>query len=87
MLQDGYLKLNLSGVFILGILMFMISFFIYVYLISKNDLGYIVPILTAFVYISVFTASYFVFNEIFTPIKITAILLILMGVIVLSINK
>lgn len=70
-----------------GVLMYGISFLIYIYLISKYDLGIIIPLLAAFVYILVFVSSYFILHEQFTILKIVAIVLILLGVILLGIGS
>lgn len=67
--------------------MYGISFLLYVYLISKHDLGYIIPVTAAFVYVIVFTASYFIFDETFTAAKIAGIVMILSGLIFLNLGK
>lgn len=72
---------------VLGVLLYGISFLLYVYLLSKYDLGYIIPLVTAFVYIIIFAASYFVFNEAFTIMKIAGITLIVLGLVFLNLNK
>lgn len=71
----------------IGVLLYGLSFLLYVYLISKFDLGYIIPLTTALVYAVVFIASYFLFKEVFTVAKIIGITLILSGVILLSLGK
>lgn len=82
---DGKFSLTLSSLAILGILFYGVSFLLYIVLISKFSLGYIIPLTTAFVYILVFLASYFIFKEGFTPIKIVAIIMIIGGVILLNV--
>ena len=72
---------------ILGVLLYGVSFVLYTYLISKNDLGYIIPLTTALVYVLIFIASFVIFKESFTLQKILAIVLILAGVILLNIKK
>lgn len=84
---ENAVKFNLNPQFILGILLYGISFFLYIYLISKFQLGFIIPLTTALVYTLVFFASYFVFHEVFTVVKVAAIALIITGVIILSLNK
>ena len=71
--------LNLGGVFFYGL-----SFIVYTYLIAKYNLGYIVPLATGLVYILVFTASYFIFKENFTVLKVVAIAMIIGGVVLLN---
>jgi small multidrug resistance pump len=86
-LDDGKLSFNLGLYAISGILLYGLSFVLYTYMISKNDLGYIIPVSTALVYIGIFLASFFIFKEAFTAMKVVGICLILGGVILLNINK
>lgn len=83
---DNALKLNLNPYSIIGILLYALSFVLYIYLISKFDLGYIIPLTTALVYSVIFAASFFIFHEVFTVLKIAAISLIILGVILLNIK-
>ena len=87
--QPNYLKLpfNVNLFTIAGIVLYGISFLLYIYLISRFDLGYIIPLAAAFVYILIFTASFFIFNETFTTLKFVGISLIVAGLIVLNIKK
>jgi len=70
-----------------GIVLYGLSFILYIYLISKFDLGYIIPLTTALVYILIFTASFIIFKEPFTALKVVAIGLIISGVILLNNSK
>lgn len=81
---DGKITWNISLLTLLGIMTYGISFLLYIVLISKFSLGYIVPLTTALVYILVFTASYFIFKEHFTTIKTLAIIMIVTGVLLLN---
>lgn len=80
------LGFNFNYWFILGIIIYGISFLLYIYLISKFDLGFIIPLLAAFVYIFVFAGAFFILHEEFTLLKIAAITLILIGIILLSVS-
>lgn len=84
---ENAIKFNLNPYSILGLLLYGVSFPIYIYLISKYDLGFIIPIAAAFVYVIIFTASFLLFKESFTVIKIIAISLIIFGVVLLQLNK
>lgn len=86
LMHIGKLVLPVTLPTLIGIGLYGTSFLIYLFLISKFDLGYIIPLTTALVYIIIFTASFFFFNEIFTPLKIIAILLIIGGVILLNLG-
>ena len=65
-IADGKPALHLTPFSVTGIFLYGVSFILYMYLLSKYDLGYIIPITTALVYIVIFTASFFVFHEVFT---------------------
>jgi drug/metabolite transporter (DMT)-like permease len=84
---DGRAHFNLNAYTLTGLTLYGISFVLYTFLIAKYDLGYIIPLATGLVYVMIFTASYFIFKEVFTPIKIIGIFLIIGGVIVLNLNK
>lgn len=81
---DGKLTWNITLLTVLGILTYGVSFLLYIVLISKFNLGYIVPLTTALVYILVFSASYFIFKEHFTVLKVLAIVMIMGGVLLLN---
>jgi drug/metabolite transporter (DMT)-like permease len=84
---DNKLQFNLNFYTLMGVFLYGLSFLIYTFLIARYNLGYIIPLTTAFVYIVVFAASYFIFNEIFTPLKIMGILFITLGLILLNLKK
>lgn len=86
-IMDNKIHLNLGFYIISGIALYGISFLIYTFLISKYDLGYIIPVSTALVYIFIFAASFFIFKEVFTAVKIVGIFLILGGLVLLNLNK
>lgn len=83
---DGKPHFNLGPYAISGIILYALSFALYTYLIAKNDLGYIIPVATALVYVGIFLASFFIFKETFTALKVVGIFLILGGVILLNIK-
>ncbi len=87
LLESGRPTLNINPLVIFGIALYATSFLLYIYLISKFDLGYIIPLTTALVYLIIFIASFVIFDEIFTFVKILGIILILTGVILLNIKK
>lgn len=84
---EGKWHVNINWSTASGVALYGLSFLIYVYLISKYDLGYIIPLTTALVYVLIFTASYFVFKEVFTPLKILGIVLILSGLVFLNLKR
>lgn len=85
-IADGKLLFNVTPALVIGIGLYAIGFVVFTYLVSKYDLGYILPLTTAVVYTTVFTVSLFVFNEAFTFTKVLAIALILIGVFLLNLS-
>lgn len=86
-LADSKLHFNVNIYTVAGIILYGISFLTYIYLISKFDLGYIIPVAAAFVYILIFVASYLIFKEVFTVTKILGITFIVVGLIIMNLKK
>jgi len=84
---NSKLHFNLNAYTVAGLTLYGLSFILYVYLISKYELGYIIPLAAGFVYILIFVGSFFIFKESFTAIKILAITLILFGIVLLNLDK
>ena len=85
--SNNKLQFNLNLYALVGIFLYGTSFLLYTFLIAKYDLGYIIPLATALVYVVIFTASYFIFKESFGALKVIGILLIVAGVILLNIKS
>ena len=84
--MNGRIHFNLNLYVLTGIVLYGTSFLLYIYLISKYDLGYIIPLTTALVYALIFIASFIIFNEAFTAFKVAGITLIVTGLIFLNIK-
>jgi drug/metabolite transporter (DMT)-like permease len=81
------LQFNINAYTVAGLFLYGVSFLLYIYLISKNDLGYIIPLAAAFVYILIFAGSFIVFKESFTVAKVIGIGMIVGGLIFLNLGK
>jgi len=84
---NSKISFNLNIYVLSGIVLYGLSFISYIYLISKNELGYIIPISAAFVYLIIFLASFLIFKEVFTAFKIIGIALIVIGLTFLNLKK
>ena len=80
------LHFNVNAYTVAGTLLYGSSFLLYVYLISKNDLAYIIPVAAAFVYIVIFLAAFVIFHESFTLPKIFGIALIVGGLVLINLK-
>lgn len=83
---DSKIGFNLGFFTISGVVLYGLSFLIYTYLIAKYDLGFIIPIATALVYVVIFVASFIIFKESFTMLKIIGIILILVGIVFINLS-
>lgn len=83
---NSVLNFNVSLQTIAGFICYVASFLVYMYLISKYNLSYIIPLATAFLYIFILIISIFILKEPFTLIKGIGFFLILIGVILLNIK-
>ena len=70
-----------------GVVLYGLSFITYILLISRFELGYIIPLTTALVYIVIFAASFAIFKESFTALKVAGIVLIIAGLVLLNIKS
>jgi multidrug transporter EmrE-like cation transporter len=84
---NGRPHLNLGWYNSAGLVLYVVSFLVYTFLIAKYDLGYILPLVTGFVYVAIFVASYFIFHENFTATKIVGIAMILAGLVFLNLKS
>jgi len=84
---ENSIKFNFNLLSFSGFFLYGVSFLLYIYLLSKFNLGFVIPLTTALVYVLIFIASFVIFKESFSAIKIFAITLILSGVVILNLNK
>ncbi|WP_370831115.1 hypothetical protein [Clostridium sp.] len=86
-ISTGVFTLKISLISIIGLVCYLCSFSMYMFLISKFDLTYIVPVTTGIVQVATFILATMIFKESVTVSKVVATGLILMGVILLNIKK
>ena len=83
---NGTLNFNLNIISIIGLFLYVISFILFFYMMSKYNLSYIVPILTGILYISIIMLSTIILKETITTIQLVGIGFILVGVITMNIK-
>lgn len=86
-IATGIFTLKISLISIIGLVCYLCSFLMYMFLISKFDLTYIVPVTTGIVQVATFVLAIIIFKESVTVSKVVATGLILIGVILLNIKK
>ncbi len=83
----AFFSLKISWLSLLGLLMYVCSFLVYMSLIAKAELSYITPVSSAAVYILTMLVSCFILHESFDLYKGIGILLILAGVVFMNLKK
>lgn len=86
-LTTGIFSLKISLLSILGLLCYMCSFLLYMFLVSKLDMTYLVPISTAFTQVLTFIFAVLIFKESITVSKALGTVMILIGVVIMNIKK
>ncbi|MDE6743538.1 MAG: hypothetical protein K2J95_06645 [Lachnospiraceae bacterium] len=72
---------------LLGILCYGLSFLIYLYVISKFDLGVIIPIIGGVVNILILLVSYFILKESLSACSIIGAVIISIGIVIMNLGK
>ena len=84
---NGIFNIKLSLISILGLLCYLSSFLIYILILPKFNLSYIMPITSAISYIGIFILSALVLKETITSNGIIGACIILVGIIIMNIHK
>lgn len=85
--NSGNISLNFNMKMILGLLCYVVSFLLYMFLVSKYDLSYIVPITQGVIYILIFLSSVVIFKDKVTVFSIIGTIMVISGIILLNIKK
>lgn len=86
-ISTGVFSLKISLLSILGLACYMCSFLMYMFLISKFEMTYIVPISTGITQVLTFILAVLVFKESITLSKIAGTAFILIGVAIINFKK
>lgn len=71
---------------IVGLLCYLVSFLLWMYIISKSDVSFIVPLGVALTNLAILFSSYFILHETFPATTIIGASLIIIGAIILNIR-
>lgn len=84
---DDRLVWNIGLLTVLGILCYGLSFLLLMFLVSRYELSFIIPVTTALGQILIFIVAVTIFKEQFTVLKLLAITLIVTGVLLLQMKS
>ena len=78
--------LALSGKTVMGILCYLLSFLLWLIIVSKTQLSFAMPLSVGVVNILVFLGSAYFLNEQITPIKIIGLVVIIIGLFLITVS-
>lgn len=81
------LDINLNKISIIGILCYGVSFLLYLGVISKFDLGVIIPIVGGVVNIAILFVSLFLLKETLSINMIVGAIVIIIGIVIMNIKS
>lgn len=81
---SGRFSLTFGYITLLGLLCYICSFLIYMSLVAKYDLSYIVPLSTGGIYLLTYVASVGIFHEKLNAPRIVGSIVILAGIVLVN---
>ncbi len=83
---SGKLNVDISFITMLGMLFYCCSFLLYMVILQKFDLSFIIPVTTGVIYVVTFLAGVFFFKESVSMKEVIAASLIFCGVLLMVID-
>lgn len=84
--QSGF-SIGMGWMTLLGLVLYVASFLIYMTLVAKNNLTYLTPVSSGIVYVLTMVVSLCVLKEQVTPLQWGGWCLILVGVVLMNIKR
>ena len=85
--SGGFFKLDLSVISIIGLLFYLVSFLIYIFILPKFELSFIMPLTSAISYMSIFILSILILKETVTVTGIIGAVIIGIGIVIINLGK
>ena len=85
-LADGLFQLKLDAFTLGGMCCYVVSFLMFMYILSLYKLSYIVPITTGIVQVLILLAAVIVFREKITTVNLVGVLVVISGIVLMNIQ-
>ncbi len=79
-------SINVNFLSIIGMVSYIVSFLLWVFIIPRFDLSYIVPLVLGISQVLILAGSYFIFNDMIDSTQLIGIIAIIAGVVLLNLN-
>ncbi len=83
-IKDNIFNMHVSLTFILGLLLYIVSFILWIFILQKFPLTYISPVSYGLVYIAIAIFSFLILNTIITKAQIIGAVFIIIGIFIAS---
>lgn len=83
-ISQGIFNFKIGYLSIFGILCYGCSFIIYLGLVSKYNLSYLVPVTSGIIQILILLASYYIFDEVVTVPNVIGVIFVVIGVCLIN---
>lgn len=84
---QGNISMNISIALVIGFVLYVITFFLWLIILQKFKLTYVSPVAYGIAFIMICIISYFLLGEVISTIQYFGVVLIIVGVIIMSISK
>lgn len=85
--ESSFFNLQLSYLTLIGLILYIVSFLMWIVIVGKFNLSYIQPLTTGLSYVLIISASIFILKEVITPFQWGGLVFILIGVILMNIGN
>lgn len=85
-IQKSIFSMQLPLLSLLGLVCYLISFVLWMYIISKSDISFVVPLGVALTNLAVLFSSYYFLKEEISVTTIIGALIIVLGVVVINLK-
>ena len=85
-LTDGLFLMKLDAFTLGGMCCYIVSFLMFMYILSLYKLSYIVPITTGIVQVLILLAAIFLFREKISAINLAGVLVVIAGIVLMNIQ-
>jgi len=84
--ESFFLQLNMNLFMIFGVLAYVVSFLLYLFLVSRFNLAFLYPLGAGIIYILILAATVFVFGQQLNPMSVIGGVLIIAGILLVNLS-
>ncbi|MDR0765009.1 MAG: FUSC family protein, partial [Synergistaceae bacterium] len=85
--QNGILRLEINYLTVIGFIAYIVSFLVFMIILTKYKITYIVPVLSGLMCICVFLGAIFLLHEKTSPGGIAGSVFVLIGIAIINLMK